>query len=143
MIVLVDTNILLDVLQKRAPHHISADQLWALIESGSLVGYVSAISFNNIFYVARKQDGREKAIQSLAVVRNVFKTVSLDESLTDDALAVSPADFEDALQACAARRVQAEYVVTRNCSDFKALGVIAVTAEVFLALYHASESHVE
>jgi predicted nucleic acid-binding protein len=143
MRVLVDTNILLDVFQKRLPHQASADQVWALVETKSIKGYVSAISFNNIFYVARKQDGREKALESLAILRSIFGVVALDEQLIDEALSLKASDFEDAIQACVAKRIQADYVVTRNLGDFKSLGVDAVTAAEFLALHHSSHSDSE
>jgi predicted nucleic acid-binding protein len=53
MLVLIDTNILLDVIQKRHPHHDPAARVWKLVEEQTLIGFVSAISFNNIFYVIR------------------------------------------------------------------------------------------
>ena len=57
MIVLLDTNILLDVIQDRKPHADPAARVWKLVEERAVAGYVSAISFNNVFYIARKQRG--------------------------------------------------------------------------------------
>jgi hypothetical protein len=46
------------------------------------------------------------------------------------------ADFEDAIQAASAERIGADYVVTRNTSDFASLGEPCVTGEELLALLH-------
>jgi predicted nucleic acid-binding protein len=97
-------------------------------------GYVSAISFNNVFYIARKQAGNAKALDAVKLIRKTFQIISLDEAVIDRAIAISSADFEDAIQAAAAERIGADYVVTRNTSDFAAMGIATVTAEELLAL---------
>ena len=134
MIVLVDTNILLDVLQHRAPYDVAAAELWRRVEAGEVVGYVSAISFNNIFYVARKQVGAAAAMDAVRAVRRVFQVVPVDGLLLDNAIGLTVNDLEDAIQAAAATHVSAAYVVTRNAADFARLGVRAVTADDLLAL---------
>lgn len=134
MIGLVDTNVLLDVIQERKPHDAPAARLWKLVEEGTLIGLVSAISFNNIFYVARKQIGNEGALDAVKLVRRVFRFVSFDKTVLDRALAMPAADFEDAIQAAAAIRAGAAYIVTRNADDFTSTGVQTVTADELLAL---------
>lgn len=136
MIVLLDTNILLDCLQARKPHDAAATQTWKLVEERALVGFVSAISFNNIFYVARKQVGSERALDAVKLVRKSFQLVPLDEAILDQAITASTGDLEAAIQVAAALRVNADYIVTRNTSDFRRLGVPAVTAEELLAILH-------
>lgn len=134
MIILVDTNVLLDVLHERKPFSEPAAEVWESVEDGMVDGYVSAISYNNIFYVARKRDGAARALDALRLLRAAFKTVPLDEGIIDRALAVSERDFEDAIQAAAAIRIAADYVVTRNVDDFQSTGVKAITPEDLLAL---------
>jgi predicted nucleic acid-binding protein len=132
--VLVDTNILLDVLQGRSPFDAAATQVWRLSETGSVAGHVAAISFNNIFYIARKQAGLAAAMDAVKAVRGAFRVVPLDEALLDDAIAATTNDLEDAIQATAARRVSADYVVTRNAADFAAFGIPTATAEELMVL---------
>jgi len=132
--VLVDTNILLDVLQRRTPFDVAAAQVWQLSESGSVAGYVSAISFNNVFYIARKQSGVSAAMDAVKAVRGAFRVVSLDEAVLDDAIAAATNDLEDAIQATSARRVSADYIVTRNAADFAPFRIPTATAEELLVL---------
>jgi predicted nucleic acid-binding protein len=81
MIVLIDTNILLDFTQTREEHYNAAARLWSLVEHRAVIGYVSAISFNNLFYIARRKDGNRKAFEALRYVRQVFDIVPLDEKI--------------------------------------------------------------
>lgn len=134
MKVLIDTNILLDVVQRRAPHHEPALRLWKLVEERVLIGFVSAISFNNIHYIVRKQAGSERARDAVIAVRKTFEIVPLDEDIIDRAVASPAVDFEDAIQAAAAVRVSAAYIVTRNITHFSAVGVQAVNAEDVVAI---------
>jgi predicted nucleic acid-binding protein len=72
MIVLIDTNILLDCLQERQPHAAAATRIWKLVEERGLAAFVSVISFNNIFYIARKQVGSKRALDAVKLVRGTF-----------------------------------------------------------------------
>jgi predicted nucleic acid-binding protein len=134
MTVLVDTNILLDVLQQRTPHDAPATRVWKLVEERSIAGYVSAISFNNVFYVTRKQGGAARALDGVRLIRKAFQLVALDEGVVDAAIATMTTDLEDAIQSVAAARISADYIVTRNVDDFTGSAVPAVTAEELLAL---------
>jgi predicted nucleic acid-binding protein len=134
MIVLLDTNILLDVIQDRSPYNASAARVWKLVEENAMAGYVSAISFNNIFYIARKQVGSDKALDAVRLIRRLFQIVPLDEFVIDRALAEPGSDFEDAIQAAAAIHISADHLVTRNSSHFNFKDVSAVSAEELLAI---------
>lgn len=57
--VLFDTNIVLDILLKREPFVIEAAALWAANDEEEIVGYVSATTLTNIFYLARRQGGSD------------------------------------------------------------------------------------
>jgi predicted nucleic acid-binding protein len=134
MIVLIDTNVLLDCLQMREPHAAAATRLWKLAEEGILTGYISAISFNNVFYIARKQAGTGRALEAVKIIRRTFRTVPLDEPLIDQAIASTTSDLEDAIQIAAADHVHADYIVTRNIKDFINARTPTATAEEILAL---------
>jgi predicted nucleic acid-binding protein len=54
MKVLIDTNILLDFLVEREPFKKDAEELFAAIDSGQIIGYVIATTLTDIFYIARK-----------------------------------------------------------------------------------------
>ena len=47
--ILIDTNVLLDVLAKRDRFYVSAAAIWSAAETGTISGAISAISFNNTY----------------------------------------------------------------------------------------------
>ena len=54
MRVLVDTNIVLDFLLQRESFFQDADLLFQVIDTGQVVGHVTATTLTDIFYIARK-----------------------------------------------------------------------------------------
>lgn len=60
MKVLVDTNVLLDVLNNRTENLESSFAVWKLCRSGKLQGYISALSIANNVYILRKEPDPEK-----------------------------------------------------------------------------------
>lgn len=135
MTVFVDTNILLDVLGKRQPFLEASKRIWQLSELNRIREVVSAISFNNVFYILRKAGGAAQAREALGKIRSVFTPVGLDEKILNQALHSSIEDFEDAIQFFSALQVGASYLITRNPNDFPSDSPVSVlTAEMFVAL---------
>ena len=134
MTVFLDTNILLDVLGRREPHYGAAARLWAAAESGAVQAVVSAISFNNIDYVMRRIVGSAKAREAMVGIHAVFGIASLDAAVIGAAISSQLADFEDAIQYISAIRAGAEYLVTRNASDFPKQTLKVVSPEELLAV---------
>lgn len=133
MRLLIDGNILLDVLQKREPHYLDSTKVWKMCETNLAEGCVSALTFANLVYVMRKELDEEK-------VREVYKKLSIIFNFVDlNALDISNAadmkwdDFEDAVQAATAKRIHADYIITRNVKDYNKSKVMAFTPTEFLA----------
>ena len=54
MRVLIDTNVILDFLLQRELFFQDAERLFQAIDSGQIVGYVTATTLTDIFYIARR-----------------------------------------------------------------------------------------
>jgi predicted nucleic acid-binding protein len=121
----LDTNIIVDVITKRKGYEDSL-QILRYCETNRAVGWVSAISVTDVMYILRKYGTPEavrEAIQTLLVI------VELADVLKSDILSAfggNMQDFEDAVQASCAKRIKAEYIITRNYKDFKASSVPAI-----------------
>ena len=137
MNVFVDTNVLLDVLALREPHYPAASQIWTLCETGRMTGHISAISFNNIFYIVRKFSGRKTAQRALSLLRDVFQPVALDSQILNQSISAGLADFEDAIQYHSALRANVECLVTRNVGHFPKSTIPLMTPVEFLAAHSA------
>ena len=104
-----------------------------LVEQKTVEGIVSVVSFNDTFYVLRKQIGAARAIEAIGTIRKIFHCASVDEEIVDRA-------SEDALQVSAAIRIIANYVVTRNVSHFVPMFDASVTPQEFLAIAEAKKA---
>ncbi len=135
MRLLIDGNILLDVLQKRAPHYEDSAKVWKMCETDMADGYISALTFANLVYIMRKELDAEKVSEVLKKMSLIFIFEDLTASDINTAAEMKWADFEDAVQAATAKRIHADYIITRNVKDFKNSEVIAFTPSEFLARY--------
>ena len=139
MKLLLDTNVLLDVLGKRPPFYAAAARLWSLAEHNQIEAFVSAISFNNIYYIVRKAAGKEKADEALRTLRDLFTPVPLDAKLINQSMDAPIDDFEDGVPFHSASREQVDYFVTRDPDGFPATGVPVLSPQEFLAIWDTRE----
>jgi predicted nucleic acid-binding protein len=115
-----DTNVLVDYLTDREPYAIDAELLFGCAEKKLVKIYVSAVSFNNIYYVARKVTHHNHALLLLQKLLAFTEVVDLTKSTIEEAIKSEFADFEDALQYhCALTVKKIEALVTRNEKDFR------------------------
>lgn len=73
----VDTNVLLDVIARREPFYHDSASVWTLAEHRKIVGFVSAVSFTNIYYISRRLSSVERARLALRLLRDTFVPVPL------------------------------------------------------------------
>ena len=118
MKVFIDTNLVLDVLAQREPFFDESKRVWELIEKGEVTGYLSATSLTDIFYILKKHLGQNGAYASLSKLMLVFRAVSVSEADVRKALRLGLSDFEDALQLVYSRKLNIDYLVTRNTKDY-------------------------
>lgn len=132
--VLVDTNVLLDVLLDRPRLSEASSRIWSLAETEQIEGYVSAISFNNIYCIASRAHSKEQADQAMIALRGSFRCVDQSMQIINQAIDANLKDFEDAIQYFSAVHIRADFVITRNLADFPKRGPKAITPEDFLTL---------
>lgn len=131
---LVDANILLDVLMNRQPHVTDSANIWKLCETGQAEGYISSLTFANLVYIMRKEinpKGIEIVLDKLSLI---FHFADLTSSDLINAAKLQWNDFEDAIQCVTAKRLNADYIITRNVKDFKESDIIAITPTNMLQL---------
>jgi predicted nucleic acid-binding protein len=138
--VLFDLNILLDVLMKREPFLTDASRLWALAETHQVDGFVAGHSFTTLFYLYRRQGSTEVAYQVMRKLLQVFCVVSIDHEVLAAACDLAWRDFEDAVQAVAARQSKCQYLVTRNPDDYRDRNLTVILPADFLAIWASQEA---
>lgn len=133
MVLLIDTNILLDILQHRIPFYEASKKILDLCGRREAEGYIALHSVSNIYFILRNQYTVEKRRLLLAGILKVLRVCGAGHERVVNALKRKDfADFEDCLQDECASSIGASYIITRNISDFKSSKVKAVTPEQFL-----------
>ena len=132
MRLLIDTNIVLDVLEQREPYYEDSRQVMMLCETGTVEGCVSVLTFANIVYIMRKSLDADRIKQIHEALSEIFIFVDLRAEEMSEAARMQWKDFEDALQAKTAKRIGADWIVTRNMKDFADSQVPGTTPRVFL-----------
>ena len=128
----LDTNIVIDLLCKRAPFYNDAVALFTMAYKQQVRLIVSPISYATVAYVLRKRSA-EEIRNLLANFRQLSHVALTDERVIDDAIAAQFPDFEDAVQYYSAIKAKADVIITRNGKDFVASKIPVMTAAEYLA----------
>lgn len=132
MKLLIDTNIVLDVLCNRKDFVENSSKVFKLCETKKYDGYLSAISVPNIAYILRKELSIEKLKSIIVKLNIIFSIIELKPNDLILAIDLDFKDYEDALQSVCAKRIKADFIITRNTKDFKNSQVKAITPEQLL-----------
>jgi predicted nucleic acid-binding protein len=123
---LIDTNVVIDTSLKRAPFYTDADTILLKLHSGEFLGYISASAATDIFYILRKERGKEVALGMLQNLVKKLAILPVHENTIRTALSSGWSDFEDAVQAQVALENGVDAIVTRNAKDYKAAGAVKI-----------------
>lgn len=133
-LVLIDTNVVLDLLLERPAFINDARQISDHIEAGTCHAMLCATTLTTLDYLAHKQLGRAAARSAVAALLDLYDIAAVTRATLQMALACEMADFEDAVLAYSAHQAGAQAIVTRNLRDFAKSPVRAYTPAQFLAL---------
>ena len=133
--ILVDTNVLLDYLLEREPFFEDAKQVILSCTDGKTKGCIAAHSISNMFFILRKDYNARERREILSNFCMIFDVEGIDKEKLLSGLANEDfSDFEDCLQMECAKSYGAEYIVTRNVSDYAASEIKAVLPSEYLEL---------
>ena len=122
----------------REPFAEASQQLLELSERNEISAVVSAISFNNIYYIVRKNRSALMARDCIKQLRSIVGIVEVDAKILNQALDSDIKDFEDAIQYFSSIRSGSSHLITRNPADFPSTESVTIaTPEVFLSFWKA------
>ncbi|NSW81657.1 MAG: PIN domain-containing protein [Syntrophothermus sp.] len=133
MRLLIDTNVVLDVLMHRKEFFDASYEVLKLSALNKAEILITANTITDIYYIFQRSN-KDHAKSKEAIVK-LLKLVSIADVLASDvmnALSSKITDFEDALVGAIAKRVKADYIVTRNTKDFHNSPVPAIDPQNFL-----------
>jgi len=116
--VLIDTNVIVDVALEREPFYAESDRILTFVEESQIQGYVSASTFSDLYYIIRRDKGRDWTLEFLRQLATFCQVATVDNSVISIALTCNFKDFEVAIQYSTAVINLIDAIVTRNPRDF-------------------------
>ena len=133
--IFLDTNIVLDLLGKRAPFFDSIAKIATLAEQENFTLVVSALSYSTANYVFEKYENHDVVMSNLRKFKIISTIGSLNELVVEKALNSDFKDIEDALQYFCALQAKCDVLLTRDTKGFKNSAIPVMTADEFLKFY--------
>jgi len=136
MKVLIDTNIIVDYISAREPFVEQADIIFDLCIDNRIDGCIAAHTITNLFYILKNDLSVANRKTTLLELCEMFTIIGLDSSKLIAGLENHEFhDFEDCLQHECALEFNADYLITRNISDYKDSTIQAIEPIEFLKLF--------
>jgi predicted nucleic acid-binding protein len=132
MKLLYDTNVVFDVIERRALHYSASLQMLKLAQRGAVEAALASHTVANLFYKYQKAIVPDLKNRFL----NDFEIVCGDANLVRASLNLGFSDLEDALQVAAAMAWKSAFIITRNERDFKLSPIPAISPAAYLKRFH-------
>lgn len=136
MRILVDTNICLDILQKRLGLFQSSRDALVLASDKGYKLFITTATVMDIMYITRKSftDNVQQRVTVEGFI-SAFKLLKVSKKDIKYAFSGVMKDFEDAVQAKCAKSHGLNLIITRNIKDFVTSPIKAITPEDFISSY--------
>jgi predicted nucleic acid-binding protein len=131
-VILLDTDVLIDVALDRRPHCEAAGALLSHLERRPRMAFVALHRLSNFYYLVSPTPGGIDARAFLVDLTRLVSIAPTDTGAFHFAAFLPLADFEDALQVAAAHACGASAIATRNLRDFAKSPIPARTPEALL-----------
>jgi predicted nucleic acid-binding protein len=127
--ILLDTDVLIDIALDRHPYSGPASELLDRIEYGAEAAYMAWHSVSNLYYVVVPTRGDLSTRDFIVELTQFIAVVATDTEDLHYAAGLPMTGFEDAMQVAAARACGARHIVTRNLRDYERSPIRAVNPE--------------
>ena len=136
---ILDTNVVVDVLQRREPWFQDGAVIFRAIATKQVTGCLTAKQIADLHFFSRKQFIGEENVDAKArqVVGKILALFELIDTLGIDcqnALGINNGDYEDAILIESAVRAGVDCIVTRNPAHFKASSVQMYSPDEFVSV---------
>jgi predicted nucleic acid-binding protein len=136
--IFMDTNVVIDFLADRQPFSLDAARLFNMSVEGRIKIYISAVSYNNIYYVLRQSLTNNATIKLLESLADMTEITDVNDKVIRQSLKTDFKDYEDAIQYYSALTIPTvNFIVTRNTKDFKKSSLPVLTSIEAIALINS------
>lgn len=120
MNILMDTCVIVDVLQDRKPFSEDGKALFLAVANQKIKGYLSAKSVTDIYYLIHRYTHNDQ--ESRKILNQLFALFGVLDTAGEDcrkAIFSEMKDYEDAVMVQSAWRCDMDGIVTRNLKDYE------------------------
>jgi predicted nucleic acid-binding protein len=133
--IFMDTNVVIDFLANRQPFSLDVAKLFNMSIEGRIKIYISAVSYNNIYYVLRQSLTNNATIKLLEGLADMTEITDVTGKVIQQSLKTDFKDYEDAIQYYSALTIpNINFIVTRNTKDFKKSSLPVLTSTEAIVL---------
>lgn len=137
--IFLDTNVLIDFFADRKPFSIEAARLFNYSLKKKIGIYISAVSYNNIYYILRQSCSHSETIKMLTELNEWTDIIDVSKVIINKSLKSDFKDFEDAIQYnCAKSLNKIDFIVTRDTKDFKTSALPILTPKEAVTLIEST-----
>ena len=130
--ILIDTDVLIDLALDRDPHAGPASELIDYLEIRRRRAFVAWHTLSNFYYLVSPTRGRKSTREFLVGLTRFLTVAPSDTEALRFAAELRMNDFEDALQVGAARACGASFIATRNTGDYRRSPIPALSPSAVL-----------
>ncbi len=133
---LLDTCIIIDVLQKREPFSLDGEKIFIYAANNLFNGCITAKSVTDIYYLLHKTThDNEKTKEILCKLFALFNVIDTTGTDIKNAVFSLTTDYEDAVMIESAIRENVDCIITRNECDYKKSSIKIYTPNKFVSLF--------
>ena len=137
--IFLDTNVLIDFFADRKPFSIDAARLFDYSLKKKINIYISAVSYNNIYYIVQQSLSHAETIKMLTEISEWTNVIDLTKDIINKSLTSDFKDFEDAIQYHCAKSInKIDLIVTRDTKDYKVSSLPILTPKEAVALIEST-----
>jgi len=118
--IFMETNVVIDFLANRQPFLLDSAKLFNYAATGKIKIFISAVSYNNIYYILRRSLTNVITINLLEELTDITEITDVSGDIIRQSLKTDFKDYEDAIQYhCALSVPDVSFIVARSTKDFK------------------------
>lgn len=131
---LLDTDILLDVLDRSRPECAEAREVLSLCNGGGDMGLVCSGALKDVYYILGRMWGEPAARRCVSDLMGLLVVVPIGAEECDLAMRSGEPDFGDGIVRAAAELEGVDFILTRNKTAFQNSKVRSVTCAEYLRI---------
>jgi len=132
MRVVFDTNVIIDAIAGRKPFDTEAKKLLLLAAKDEFKGYITANSVTDIYYVVRRSLTEDETRLIIKSVLYSLDIIGVSDEDCRQAFNSTIRDYEDALLATCAEKIDADSIVSRDAEFLKSDSSVPVCSPLEL-----------